>query len=105
MARRLPPLNQIRAFEAAARHQSFLKAGEELHVTHSAISHQIKALEETLGKKLFHRNARGVELTADAKPLFEDAARALDLLAKGVENFLELEAQQDLKVSVAPSFA
>ncbi len=46
MARRLPPLNAVRAFEAAARHLSFTKAAEELHVTQAAISHQVKALEE-----------------------------------------------------------
>jgi LysR family glycine cleavage system transcriptional activator len=49
MSRRLPPLNALRAFEAAARHLSFTRAADELHVTQTAISHQIKALEERLG--------------------------------------------------------
>ncbi len=55
MARRMPQLNSLRAFEAAARHLSFTKAAEELHVTPAAISHQIRALEDHLGVKLFRR--------------------------------------------------
>ena len=58
MARRLPPLNGVRAFEAAARHMSFTTAAEELNVTQSAISHQIKALEERLGIRLFRTHFR-----------------------------------------------
>ncbi len=63
MARNLPPLNSLRAFEAAARHLSFTKAAEELHVTPAAISHQIKALEEQLGVPLFRRLTRALRLT------------------------------------------
>ena len=55
MSRRLPPLNALKAFEAAARHLSFTKAAEELYVTQAAVSHQIKTLEEHLGLKLFLR--------------------------------------------------
>jgi LysR family glycine cleavage system transcriptional activator len=55
MARRLPPLNGLKAFEAAARSESFTRAAEELNVTQGAVSHQVKALEDTLGLKLFHR--------------------------------------------------
>ena len=55
MGRRLPPLNAIRAFEAAARHLSFTRAAEELNVTQAAISHQIKGLEDVLGMPLFRR--------------------------------------------------
>jgi LysR family glycine cleavage system transcriptional activator len=55
MSRSLPPLNALRAFEAAARHLSFTKAAEELNVTQAAISHQVKALEEILGVQLFRR--------------------------------------------------
>ena len=69
MSRRLPPLNALRAFEAAARHLSFLKAAEELHVTAGAISQQIKTLEDHLSLKLFRRQARGVLLT-DAGQLY-----------------------------------
>ena len=63
MVRRLPPLSAIRAFEVAARHGHFSRAANELGVTHSAISHQIKALEEYLGLRLFHRTGKQVHLT------------------------------------------
>ena len=63
MTRRLPPLNQLRAFEAAARHLSFRDAADELNVTHSAVSHQVRALEDFLGSQLFQRAPRGVQLT------------------------------------------
>ena len=63
MKRRLPPFAAVRAFEAAARHESFKDAADELHVTQSAISHQVKGLEDFLGVALFHRNGHGVELT------------------------------------------
>jgi len=105
MTRRLPPLNQLRAFEAAARHLSFGKAGNELHVTHAAISHQIKALEQNLGQALFHRKTRAVELTDVAKPLYEDTRKALDLLDEAVSRFEHEKYQAALKASVAPSFA
>ncbi len=63
MSRRLPPLNAMRAFEVAARHLSFTKAAVELNVTQAAISHQVKALEEWLGVKLFRRLNRALLLT------------------------------------------
>src|SRR5256885_3112318 len=59
----LPPLNALRAFEVIARHLSFAKAAEELHVTPAALSHQIRALEQQLGTALFHRRARAIALT------------------------------------------
>ena len=59
MATRLPPLNALVVFEAAARHLSFTRAADSLHVTQAAVSHQIKALEEWLGVPLFHRVGRG----------------------------------------------
>ncbi len=64
MSRRLPPLNSLRAFEAAARHLSLKKAAEELHVTPAAVSHQIRTLEEYCGTPLFHRLARALRLAA-----------------------------------------
>ncbi|TFH47886.1 MAG: LysR family transcriptional regulator, partial [Lysobacterales bacterium] len=67
MARRLPPLNALRAFEAAARHLSFTRAAGELHVTQAAISHQVKALEEHLGRKLFRRLNRALLLPDDGQ--------------------------------------
>src|ERR1700704_518005 len=59
----LLPLNALRAFEAIARHLSFAKAADELHVTPAALSHQIRALEQQLGLELFHRRTRAIELT------------------------------------------
>ena len=66
----LPPLNALRAFEVIARHLSFARAAEELHVTPAALSHQIRALEEQLGLELFHRRARSIELTEAGHALY-----------------------------------
>ena len=67
VSHRLPPLSALRAFEAAARHLSFTRAAQELHVTQTAISHQIRALEDLLGVKLFRRLPRGLVLTEEAQ--------------------------------------
>ncbi len=105
MARQIPNLNQLRAFEAAARLGSFRDAGDELNVTHSAVSHQIKALEEYLGAPLFQRQSRGVRITDAARPLFDDVREALDLLADTTAQFKNSGLSGTLRVSVAPSFA
>src|SRR5205823_8653273 len=70
MARPLPPLNALRAFESIARHLSFSKAAEELHVTPAALSHQIRGLEEQLGIPLFLRRTRAIELTDAGRILY-----------------------------------
>jgi LysR family glycine cleavage system transcriptional activator len=70
MARPMPPLNALRAFEAIARHLSFAKAADELHVTPAALSHQIRGLEEQLGVALFHRRTRSIELTEAGRLLY-----------------------------------
>jgi LysR family glycine cleavage system transcriptional activator len=75
MATRLPPLNTLRAFEAAARHMSFTKAADELFVTQAAVSHQIKTLEDALGVKLFKRLNRALLLTEEGKPSFPPSVR------------------------------
>ena len=87
--RRLPPLASLRAFESAARHLSFKRAAAELFVTPTAISHQIKLLEETIGTRLFERRTRQIAMTAAARTLypvlrdgFDAFAQALDALAK-----------------------
>ncbi|CAB3771373.1 LysR substrate-binding domain-containing protein [Paraburkholderia humisilvae] len=67
--RRLPPLNSLRAFDAAARRLSFSAAAQELHVTHSAVSHQVRQLEQWLGKAMFVRHAGGVRLTPEGQSL------------------------------------
>src|SRR5256885_12804098 len=69
MARRLPPLNGLKAFEAAARHESFTRAAEDLCVTQGAVSHQVKALEAELGLKLFNRERQRLVIT-EAGPAY-----------------------------------
>lgn len=104
MTRRLPNLNQLRAFEAAARHLSFKNAAEELHVTHAAISHQIKALEEDLGRPLFRRLTRKVELLPEAADLAERLAANLDDIAEAVARIREEKSKGHLKISAVPAF-
>jgi len=103
--RRLPPLNGLRAFEAAARHLSFSKAAEELFVTPAAISHQIKGLEEYLGLSLFRRMTRNVILTDEAQRVLPLLTEAFDKLADVTEQLKENETSGVLTVSSAPTFA
>lgn len=80
MSRKLPPLNGLRAFEAAARHQSFAAASDELNITQSAVSHHIRKLEEWLGVRLFERAGKGVRLTPNAERLRDVTKDALDAI-------------------------
>jgi LysR family transcriptional regulator, glycine cleavage system transcriptional activator len=105
MHNRLPPLGSLRAFEAAARHQSFRRAADELNVTPAAISHQVKALEEFLGIKLFRRLVRGLELTATAEASMGILRGGFDALATAVEMMRTHETAGTLDVSIAPSLA
>ncbi len=105
MARRLPPLNALRAFEAAARHLSFTRAAEELNVTQAAVSHQVKALEEQIGLPLFRRLNRALTLTDEAQALFPVVRRALDDLAEALDRVYTRNVAGALTVSVLPSFA
>src|ERR1700679_964680 len=73
---RLPPLNAVRAFEAAARHGSFARAAADLHVTHWAVGKQVRLLEDWLGVPLFERRSRGVVLTAEGTDFMRDVGRA-----------------------------
>ncbi|MGF1503176.1 MAG: transcriptional regulator GcvA [Paracoccaceae bacterium] len=105
MARRLPPLNALRAFEAAARHQSFKRAAEELNVTPAAISQQIRSLEDHLGTPLFERLTRALRLTEAGRAGLGALTDGFDRLAEGVEA-IRADAQPGvITVSVAPSFA
>lgn len=79
--RRLPPLQSLAFFEAAARHNSFTKAAEELCVSQSAVSKQIKHLEEFLGTELFYRSAQGLEISEDGKELYLEAQGALERIS------------------------
>ncbi len=105
MARRPPPLNALRAFEAAARHLSFTRAAEELHVTQAAISHQVKALEEHLGRKLFKRLNRALLLSDDGQAYLPSVSRAFTLLNEATDNLVSKQAPGPLTVSALPSFA
>ena len=105
MPRRLPPLNALRAFEAAGRHLSFTKAAEELFVTQAAVSHQVKALEETLGIALFRRFNRRLMLTDAGQAYLPPLREAMDQIALATERLKTVEESGALKVSVLPSFA
>ena len=80
---RLPPLNWLRAFEASARALSFTEAAQELHMTQSAVSQQIKSLEHALGRTLFHRRARGLELTDIGRGYLPTVQAAFSTLEEG----------------------
>ncbi|QUM83486.1 MULTISPECIES: transcriptional regulator GcvA [unclassified Moritella] len=105
MSRRLPPLNSLRVFEAAARHSSFTRASEELYVTQAAVSHQIKALEEYLGIKLFRRQNRALFLTEEGQSYFLDIKDTFTSLIDATERLLARGAKGSLTVSLQPSFA
>ena len=103
MGRRLPPLNAIRAFEAAARHLSFTRAAEELNVTQAAISHQIKGLEDVLGVPLFRRNRRGLEPTEAGRAFIEPARAVLSGLVAAVAGMAPFRpAQHRVRLHVLP---
>ena len=105
MSRRLPPLNALKAFEAAARHLSFTKAAEELFVTQAAISHQIKALEENLSMKMFRRKNRTLLLTEEGQSYFLDIKDIFSSLSQATEKLLSRTASGTLTVASQPSFA
>ncbi len=105
MSRRLPPLNALKAFEAAARQLSFTRAAEELFVTQAAVSHQIKALEEHLGIKLFMRKNRSLLLTEEGQGYFYDIKDIFSQLMEATEKLLAKGAKGALSVSLPPTFA
>ena len=102
---RLPPLNSLKAFEAAARHLSVKKAALELNVTSAAVSHQIRTLEDYLGVQLFHRYNRALELTDVAKAALPKLGEGFDSLAQAVALLRSHPNVGALTVSAAPSFA
>lgn len=103
--KRLPSLDALRAFECAARHLSFTRAAEELHVTQSALSHRINALERELGVELFRRLARRLELTQAGEVLAGGMRRALDEILRATARMRREPSSEPLTVSVLPSFA
>ena len=105
MSGHLPPLSALRAFEAAARHMSFSRAADELHVTPAAISHQIHALEQDLGVRLFHRMNRSIELTASARVLLPGLTEAFAGIQSSVRRLRTHNDTGTLTVTASPSFA
>ena len=105
VTRRLPNLKQLRAFEAAARQLSFKRAADELSVSQAAISHQIKALEEFYGCRLFDRLNRKVILTDAAKELASSLSDAFDLIEKASNKFRSDEMKGNVRISVTPFYA
>jgi LysR family glycine cleavage system transcriptional activator len=101
---RLPPLNALRVFEAAARHLSFKEAAAELHITQAAVSHQVKSLEEYLGIELFRREGRGVQLTEAARSSLPKLREGFDALAAAVETIHERSAETELVITAPPVF-
>jgi len=103
--RRLPSLDTLRAFESAARHLNITKAANELHVTHSALSQRIGALEAELGYPLFVRRGRQIELTPRGGAIAAAMGRAMHEITRAFSGLEEIEAARTLVISVLPSFA
>ena len=105
MKRTLPPLNGLRAFEAAARHMSFTDAAEELSVTQAAISHQVRGLEQRLGLKLFVRRNRSLLLSEAGQAYLPSVRSAFDQLNEATEKLLQKDRGGHLTVTTTTSFA
>ncbi|ROR14590.1 LysR substrate-binding domain-containing protein [Erwinia sp. JUb26] len=102
--RRLPPLTAIRAFDAVGRHASFKQAAEEIGVTPTAISHQIRVLEESLGQRLFIRSARSVALTAAGEVLFRASGNIFATLREAVETLAGEDRSAAMTLSTTSNF-
>lgn len=105
MTRRTYPLNALRAFETAARHMSFVKAADELHVTPAAISHQVKGLEDFLGVQLFRRLPQGLLLSDVGQLFLPELREGFARLDRAMERIRNIDARGPLTISVAPAFA
>ncbi|MES2401681.1 MAG: LysR substrate-binding domain-containing protein [Pseudomonadota bacterium] len=103
--RALPPLSALRAFEAAARHRSAKRAADELSVTPTAISHQLRSLEDWLGVPLFIRKPRQLELTAAGRELLGDVGNALDVMAGAVARLRAVPQRRHVTLSTTPAVA
>ncbi|GAB7534364.1 transcriptional regulator GcvA [Burkholderia sp. 22PA0099] len=105
MTRQLPPFPALRAFEAAARHESFSAAGDELHVTHGAISRQVAALETWLGRPVFHRHGKRVRLTEDGRRYLASVSDAFDRIALATEKMRDTSPAHVLRINALPTLA
>ncbi len=104
MLRRLPPLNALKAFEAAGRHASFTRAAEELRVTHGAVSRHVQALEAWLGQPLFERHNRRVVLTEAGASYLAEIGAALDRIALATTRQVERGRPRLLRVNALATF-
>jgi len=100
-----PPLNALRAFEAAARLGSFVAAGQELSVTPGAISQHVKTVEAWAGQALFHRNPQGITLTAAGRSLLPDVSSAFDAMAEATQSLRALNPNAEVHIAALPSVA
>lgn len=105
MARRLPPLNSLKCFEAAGRLLSFTGAARELNVTQAAISHQIKVIEQFLGVSLFERYPRRLALTEQGKQLLPEVTEAFDRITSAIGALEQEQFSNMISVRLGPSFA
>src|SRR5258707_1406499 len=105
MPRQLPPLNALKAFEAAARSESFTRAAEQLCGTQGAVRHQVKSLEDTLGIKLFNREPQRLVINDAGREYLNVVRDALDRIAAGTERVLQRQNSGVLTVSTSPDFA
>src|SRR4030081_320972 len=102
---RPPPLRNLRAFCVAARHRSFKFAADELFLTPSAVSHQMKEMEDSLGVQLFERKTRALELTTAGHTLLEEVAPLLTALDRSLTQIARRGSRRRLRVQVPPLFA
>src|SRR5512133_592999 len=101
---RRPPLHALQGFVAAARGGNLTRAADAMHLTVSALSHQIRGLEEHVGQRLFTRTPRGVALTADGQQLYDRVAPHFDALEQALHPY-RARRQDVLTISLMPSFA
>ena len=105
MSRRLPPMNALRAFEAASRHSSFTSAAQELFITQGAVSRHVATLESWLEVQLFSRNSRGIELTPKGRVFFRLVRGALDQLEYAARQLQQRPDEKTLRLKLPPTFA
>jgi len=105
MKRRNLQFNALRAFEAAARHSSVSGAARELSVTHSAVSHQLRRLEQELGVELFKRTNRGLQITAEGETLAPVLIESFDRIAATIDNLRQASSADSIRVTCTPTFA
>ena len=105
MKRQLPPLNAIRVFEIAAKSESFSKTADILSVTQSAVSKQIRVLEDNIGHALFERHGSTIMLTPEGRNYLAIVSQALDIIESGSEKFYHPEQKQILTINIMPSLS